>query len=121
MPIYAIACDHCGNRSDVYRKIAEMDDLPCCCSRPMKRQVCAPFVQADQAGYQAVAIDQKTGKAPRIEGRAQHREFLRRNGYREIGNEKLPDAPKEVRGDYNVRRELAEATRQTLSQPGHVR
>lgn len=122
MPMYRLICDTCEREEDVYRRIAQMDDLlPLCCDVSMRRKVCAPFVQGDTAGYQAVAIDHKTGRAPRIEGRAQHREFLRRNGYVEVGNEKLPPPPAEVRGDFNVRRELAEATRSVLSQPGHVK
>lgn len=41
----------------------------------------------DISPYQAVATDVATGSAPAIMGRAQHREFLKRNGYVELGNE----------------------------------
>lgn len=121
MPMYRLICDTCQHEEDAYRRIAQMDDLlPICHSVRMRRKVCAPFVQGDQAGYQAVAIDTKTGRAPRIEGRAQHREFLRRNGYVEAADLK-PRPRTEVQGDFNVRKELAEATRSVLSQPGHVK
>jgi len=38
--------------------------------------------------YKAVAVDVATGKPPVIGSRSQHREFLRRNSYIEVGNEK---------------------------------
>lgn len=37
--------------------------------------------------YKSVAVDKNTGQRPTIGGRRQHREFLRSNGYMEIGNE----------------------------------
>lgn len=37
--------------------------------------------------YKAVATDVATGKPPVITSRSRHREFLRRNGYEEVGNE----------------------------------
>lgn len=121
MPLYRLICDACQHEEDVYRRVAQMDDLlPVCCTVSMRRKVCAPFVMGDQAPYQAVAVDVKTGTAPRIDGRAQHREFLRRNGYHEVGND-IPKTRTEVTGDFNVRRELVEATRAVLSQPGHVK
>ena len=43
--------------------------------------------------YNAVAVDVATGKPPLIGGRAQHREFLKRNGYIEVGNEKQTQKP----------------------------
>ena len=42
----------------------------------------------------AVAVDVATGKPPVIGGRRQHREFLKRNHYVEVGNE--PIRPKSV-------------------------
>lgn len=46
--------------------------------------------------YQAVGVDIATGKPPHIGSRSEHREFLKRNGYIEIGNEK----PKAKNLDY---------------------
>ena len=37
--------------------------------------------------YRSVALDCATGQRAVIGGRAQHREFLRRNNYVEVGNE----------------------------------
>lgn len=117
MPIYAMKCPACSAGQDIYRSIARMnDDLPTCCDVPMQRQVCTPAVVADLPAYQAVAVDKATGKIPRIEGRKQHREFLSRNGYVEVGNDKLPAKPRELLGDFNVKPQLAEATKQVLAQ-----
>ena len=39
--------------------------------------------------YKAVAVDIATDRAPAIGSRREHREFLKRNGYHEVGNEKI--------------------------------
>lgn len=52
-----------------------------------RRAPSGPQVMRDLAPYKAAAADKRTGKRPMIDGRAEHREFLRRNGYREVGNE----------------------------------
>lgn len=70
-------------------------------------------VNPDIAPYQAMGVDAKTGKAPVITSRREHREFLKRNGYIEIGNE--TPIPKREAPDHNVRRELAEATREVFT------
>jgi hypothetical protein len=117
MPIYAMKCTGCGHCEDIYRSIATMNDsLPTCCGATMRRQICAPAVVADIPAYQAVGVDKASGKMPMIEGRAQHREYLRRNGYVEVGNEKLPEKPRELVGDFNVKPQLIEATKQVLAQ-----
>jgi hypothetical protein len=47
--------------------------------------------------YKAVATDVATGRAPIIKSRADHREFIKRNGYIEVGSEKpKPRAPIEM-------------------------
>jgi hypothetical protein len=38
--------------------------------------------------YKAAAADKETGLRPHIGGRAQHRDFLKRNNYIEVGNER---------------------------------
>lgn len=43
--------------------------------------------------YQAVAVDARTGKVPRIGSRREHREFLRANNYVEVGNEPIRKPP----------------------------
>jgi hypothetical protein len=54
---------------------------------PLVRSGAAPMVISDLDPYRAAAADKHTGKRPVIGGRRQHREFLARNGYVEVGND----------------------------------
>lgn len=56
----------------------------------------APFVISDLAPYRAVAADKHNGSRPVIGGRRQHREFLSRNGYTEVGNERVTPRREEM-------------------------
>jgi hypothetical protein len=60
-----------------FKGSAQRSDLP------------GPMIVSDIREYRASAVDKSTGQRPVIGGRRQHREFLRNNGYRELGN----DAP----------------------------
>lgn len=114
MPIYTMGCRHCDHTQEIFRTIAKIDDdLPTCCGQTMQRVICAPMVIGDIAPYQAVAIDAASGKAPMITSRSQHRDYLKRNGYVEVGNE-MPKQRTETHGDFNVRRELTQAVREVL-------
>lgn len=53
----------------------------------MQRIIMPTMVQADIQPYMSAAIDKETGKRVGVQSRKQHREFLRRNDYVEIGNE----------------------------------
>jgi hypothetical protein len=133
MPIYTYRCTICDHERDEFRTIAERDRAPKCnadtvpedlgedesdadwvCGHEMTRIVAAPMVTPDINAYQAVAVDVATGKPPVINSRSAHRDFLKRNGYTEVGNERIGRAPGEVRGDFNLRRELTQATREVL-------
>ncbi len=57
---------------------------------PLHRADAAPMVISDLPDYRPVAADKHNGKRPMIGGRRQHREFLRRNNYVEVGNETTP-------------------------------
>ncbi|KVN72841.1 hypothetical protein WT15_27400 [Burkholderia stagnalis] len=83
----------------------------------MARKIAAPYVAPDISPYQAVAVDVATGRPPVISSRSAHRDFLKRNGYVEVGNETIGSRnrkPDEVRGDFNLRGELTSATREVL-------
>jgi hypothetical protein len=56
---------------------------------PLNESERAPMVMGDIEPYRAVAAD-TDGKRHVIGGRRQHREFLQRNGYQEIGNDYVP-------------------------------
>lgn len=73
------------------------------------------YVMGDIQPYQAVAVDVATGNAPVITSRSAHREYLKRNGYVELGNDAKPIQRTDVRGDFNVRAELTRATHEILS------
>lgn len=53
------------------------------------------MVQGDIDGYKSIAVDKETGKRPYIGSRKQHREFLLRNDYVEVGNEFKPPPQRE--------------------------
>ena len=55
-----------------------------------------PQIISDIAPYRTVATDVATGKRALIGGRRQHREFLRRNGYVEVGNDYVPPQHEEM-------------------------
>jgi len=83
MPIYAIRCPECGHAEDVYRTVAQMDDLPDHCGVKMRRMICAPMVVADIQPYKSMV----TGEM--ITSRSQHRRHLVQHGVTEVGNEKM--------------------------------
>lgn len=67
--------------------------------------------------YRAVGADVALGgSAPVIGGRRQHREFLRRNGYVEVGNEK----PVSGERPKLSRRELVSDIRRAMGDPGGI-
>jgi hypothetical protein len=45
-----------------------------------------PYLIRDIEPYRSVALDRASGRRAVIGGRAQHRDFLRRNDYIEVGN-----------------------------------
>jgi putative FmdB family regulatory protein len=104
MPIYRFRCMTCQIESDEFRKVDSRDDAPDCPRGHglMIRRLMPTMVQADIQPYRAVCVDKETGKLPVIQSRKQHREFLRRNDYVEVGNDPIrepkrdsnePDAP----------------------------
>lgn len=83
MPIYAVHCNQCGKDEDIYRTVANYNDLPDCCGHRMERRICAPQVLNDIDPY----ISQIDGSL--ITSRSQHREHLKAHGCIEVGNEKM--------------------------------
>jgi putative FmdB family regulatory protein len=118
MPLYTFECRQCGTTETAFRKIADRNEAPECRHGAgairMRRVVEAPMVAPDIGPYQAVAVDVATGRPPVINSRSAHRDFLKRNGYTEVGNERIGRAPGEVCGDFNLRKELTQATREVL-------
>lgn len=90
------------------RAVARYNDLPDHCGVTMRRVICAPMVTVDIPAYQSVV----TGET--IQGRAKHREHLKRHDLVEIGTEKIGQKPREYRADHNVKPEMMEAIKQHL-------
>lgn len=86
MPIYVVKCPKCESVTDIFRSLANYEDLPECCGVTVERQICAPMVVADIQPYQS----QLTGEM--ISSRSQHRDHLKSHGCIEVGNE--PVKPK---------------------------
>ncbi len=55
-----------------------------------------PQIMSDIAPYRTAATDVATGQRTVIGGRRQHREFLGRNGYVEVGNDYVPPQREEL-------------------------
>ena len=64
--------------------------VPKSIAAPLINSELAPMIMSDLQDYRTVAVDKDTGKRANIGGRRQHREFLKRNGYIEIGNDYTP-------------------------------
>jgi len=111
MPLYDARCPSCGTVKEFFARMAESHVTPECCAQPMVRVFSAPMIMGDYEPYQAVAMDKKTGTAPVITSRRQHVEFLKRNHYR---MHETDSRPREIQGDFNVRKELTEATKKVL-------
>ncbi len=113
-----IYCSKCGSFFKNW-KLAIIE----CCDQEMKTladpklgevimRKASFHIAPDIQPYQAMAIDSKTGKAPMITSRRQHKEFLNRNNFVEVGNE-MPKAQK-AKADHNVRQELTQATHEVM-------
>lgn len=79
MPMYEYKCSVCGRKRDVFLKLADLDSTVYCQRDgfAMNRQICAPFISPDYAGYESPVVPGKW-----IEGRKAHEEHLRETGCR---------------------------------------
>jgi hypothetical protein len=115
MPSYPTICDVCGDERDFYLSIADHGKWDDCCGQK-RRQVYTPAAIQSNGHlyeYKAVAADVASGgKPPVITSKTQHKEFLRRNGYVEVGNETpKPRAPVQLDSPRN---EIKKAMQQVL-------
>lgn len=75
MPMYDLRCVTCDERTTVFRRIADYDNLPLCsCGAKTERLVVAPSVLGSFEPY----VSPGTGKW--VESRTQRAEDLRRSG-----------------------------------------
>lgn len=100
MPVYVMQCDTCGDREEIFRTVARMnEDLPVCCGEAKHRVICAPFVMNDITPYKSVI----TGEP--ITSRNQHHAHLRKHKMVELGNE-MPKAFKAPNVSADLRQDL---------------
>lgn len=109
MPLYSYQCK-CGRRMDSFAKVEERHSAAPKCHGKMSLEIMATYVSADIAPYRAVAGD-KAGEY--ITSRREHREYLKRNGLVEIGNEPV----KPIRNDFRPRKgEVAQELKKVIPQ-----
>lgn len=110
MPNYTVECAICEKARIIFRSLSEHGNWPICCGWMMHQVVQPPQLVRDIEPYRAVASDIATGKAPIISGRRQHNEFMKRNNYVELGNEKprLKPTPVETVSKHDIKRAIQE-------------
>lgn len=108
MPIYTIKCDTCGKQEDIFRKLAEYNNLPECCGQITQRVLCAPMVMGDIQPY----ISQIDGSL--ITSRSHHRTHLKDHNCVEIGNDTQYFKPKPVTPPPGLKEEIIKAVNQKL-------
>lgn len=113
MPTYEYRCLHCSKLTEAVRRIAERDDCPRCslCCAPTVRRITATML-ASFTPYKTVVCDKEAGRPMVIRNAAEHRAFLARNGFEEVGNDRsmAPPSPEEVQQRTLEQQDLDEHT-----------
>ena len=100
MPIYECKCNQCGKRDEVYRPMAEYDQMPECCGVKMAKVPPRLHVVEELKPYRSM-VDGSI-----IDSRKRHRNHLKQHGCEEVGNE-MPTRKKEViKPDLELKKEL---------------
>jgi putative FmdB family regulatory protein len=108
MPIYLYVCPRCGRAQDEFAPIAERHTAAPECHGQMQLEITATMVQADIEPYIAVGGD-VAGKP--IRSRKEHREFLKRNHFVELGNEPI----RAIKNDFRPKRgEIRDELKQVI-------
>ena len=109
MPTYTYECPFCLRLEDAVRRIDERDDAPECHRRKMVRRIMPTAVKVF-AAYTTPCFDKESGERVRINSRAEHEAFLRRNGLEEVGNDRrmAPKHSEEVRESHARQRKEME-------------
>lgn len=82
MPLYSWTCG-CGHTQDVYAKLKDYKRAPKHCGKPMEREITGShYVWGSFTPYRAVGRGR-----PWIKTRQEHKDYLRQNGYEEVGND----------------------------------
>lgn len=89
MPTYAWRCNSCGREFEIWSKIAERDEPQQHCAVPATRILNAPMVAPLFEAYRSVGRGR-----PWIRTKQEHKDYLRREGYEEVGNDSSVAPPK---------------------------
>jgi len=108
--IYEYECPRCGETGQIVGTVKDhKPTLPCRCGGRQVQQLGASYVTPDLAPYKAVAGD-LAGEW--ISSRKEHREFLKRNRFIEVGNEPI----KPIRNDFRPKKgEVAQELKRVLN------
>lgn len=88
MPLYEYECD-CGTKKEAVRTVANRRRAPKHCGKSMTLQVTASYhVWGAFHEYRAIGRGR-----PLIKTRQQHKDYLRQNGYEEVGNDQSMAPP----------------------------
>lgn len=111
MPIYQWYCPTCEETAETVASVEDRNkNPPSHCGQRMERLITAAHVNPDIQPYRAVAGD-RAGQM--ITSRKEHKEFLKRNRFTEVGNEPI----KPIKNDFRPRRgEIAEELKRVVPQ-----
>lgn len=112
MPLYSYLCATCGKQADSFANVVDRHSNAPNCHGKMQLEIVAAMISPDIAPYRAVGGDM-AGKV--ITSRRAHREFLKRNGFVEVGNEPMKSIRNDCRPEKGaVAKELKEVIPQVL-------
>lgn len=108
MPLYSYCCPTCEHQEDGFATVDERHTGAPECHGKMSLQIVPAMLSPDIAPYQAVAGD-RAGQY--ITSRKEHREFLKRNRFTEVGNEQ----PKPIKNDFKPKKgEIAQELKHVI-------
>jgi hypothetical protein len=117
MPTYTVQCAVCKETRNIYRHVSEHGKWPKCCHRKMRQVILPAQIRKDIEPYQAVGFDVATGTRPVIGSRSRHQQYLRDNGYEEVGNEPIREQPKAADQLPGVRDEIVRNLKKVTGRP----
>lgn len=108
MPVYEAQCAKCEKVHTYWSTIQDRDVTPPCCGGFTAKILSPTKGTVDIQPYMTVVHDKETGKPEWITSRKSHRDFVRRNGFEEVGNEStIPkDARSRIEENRYIRQEL---------------
>lgn len=87
--LYEYQCEKCGEKKEAVRSVKNRRRAPKHCGKSMTLQVTASYhVWGVFEPYRAIGRGR-----PMINTRQQHKNYLRQNGYEEVGNDQSMAAP----------------------------